>query len=114
MLAIECGTCRSGRTGTARLEAFGERRCLEPSRGEAAPRGEKAALGDEEAVGRDAQAGVVVEAAPAAARVVPEPDLLFELLVVALDHPPCLDALDNVVKFGMGRRCRLPWGRRER
>jgi hypothetical protein len=23
MLAIECGTCRSGRTGTARLEAAG-------------------------------------------------------------------------------------------
>ena len=44
MLAIECGTCRSGRTGAARLEVLGWRRCLEPSRGEAGLRGEKAAL----------------------------------------------------------------------
>ena len=57
---------------------------------------------------------MMVEAAPAAALVVVQPDLLLELLVVALDHPARLDALDNVVKFGMGRRCRLPWGRRER
>jgi hypothetical protein len=35
-------------------------------------RGEKAALGDEEAVGCDAEAGMVVKAAPAAALVVSE------------------------------------------
>jgi hypothetical protein len=39
------------------------------------PRGEKAALGHEEAVGCDAEAAVVVKAAPAAALVVPEADL---------------------------------------
>ena len=59
--------------GAARPEAFGERRCLEPLAREAAPRGGKAALGDQEAVGRDGEAGVMMEAAPAAALVVPEP-----------------------------------------
>ena len=114
MLAIECGTCRSGPTGAARLEAFGLRRCLEPSRDEAGLRGEKAALGHQETVGCDAQAGMMVKTAPTAALVVVQSDLLFQLLVVALDQPARLDALDNVVKFGMGRCCRLAWGRRER
>jgi hypothetical protein len=40
----------------------------------------------------------VVEAAPAAALVVAEPDLLLELLVVPLDEPARLGVLDNVAK----------------
>src|SRR4051812_37725715 len=67
-------------------------------------RGEKAALGDEEAVGCDAEAGVVVEAAPAAALVVPQPDLLLELLVIPLDQPTCLRDMDQVLERGARRQ----------
>ena len=45
---------------------------------EAALRGEKAALGDEEAVGRDAEAGVMMKAAPATPLIVAEADLLLQ------------------------------------
>lgn len=43
-------------------------------------------LGDQEAVGDDAERGVVMEAAPAAAFVMAKADLLFELVIVALDR----------------------------
>src|ERR687894_717076 len=96
--AMVCGTCRSGRIGgAARPEASGWRRCL-PLVGGAPPRGEKAALGDQEAVGCDAEAGVVVEAAPAAALVVPEADLLLQFLVIALDHPARLGGVHEVAE----------------
>ena len=36
-------------------------------------------------------AGVMVKAAPAATLVVPEPDLLLEFLIVALDQPTRLN-----------------------
>ena len=48
-------------------------------------RGDRLPLGDQESVGRDAQRGVVVEAAPSSPFEMPEPDLLLELLIVALD-----------------------------
>jgi hypothetical protein len=41
----------------------------------------------QESVGGDAQAGVVVEAAPAPSFIVPQPHFLLEDLVVALDAP---------------------------
>ena len=47
-------------------------------------RGNHLPFGDEEAVGGDAQCGVVVKAAPAAPLVVAEPELLLQLLIVAL------------------------------
>jgi hypothetical protein len=53
-------------------------------------RGEKAALGDQKAVGCDAQAGVMMEAAPVAALVVAEAEFLLEFLIVPLDPPACL------------------------
>ncbi len=45
------------------------------------------ALSDEEAVGGDSEAGVMVEAPPASALVVPEPQILLEVLVITLDAP---------------------------
>src|SRR5918997_3749475 len=106
--AMECGRCRSGRIGgAARPEASGWRRCL-PLVGGAPPRGEKAALGDQEAVGCDAEAGVVVEAAPAAALVVPEADLLLQFLVIALDHPARLGGVHEVAERGSGRQVGEP------
>lgn len=44
-------------------------------------------LGHQEAIGRDAQSGMVVKPAPAAALIVPQTEVLLELLVVALDAP---------------------------
>ena len=48
--------------------------------------------------------GVVVEAAPAAALVVAEADLLLELLVVPLDAPAQLGLVDEVVERGVVRQ----------
>jgi hypothetical protein len=49
--------------------------------------GNRLPLGDHESVGGDAQRGVVMKASPSAAFEMPEPDLLLELLIVALDPP---------------------------
>ena len=54
---------------------------------ERGPQGGIVPLGDQEAIGCDAQRGVVMEASPAAPLEMPEPDLLLELLIVALDAP---------------------------
>src|SRR3954468_7628019 len=86
-VAIEFGTCRSGRIGSAaRSVIFGKARRFEVRR-HLLPRGKSRPLGDQEAIGRDAQRGVVTEATPAAALVVPEPEFLLELLAVALNAP---------------------------
>src|SRR3954453_4379735 len=50
---------------------------------------------------------MVVEAAPAAALVVPKPEFLLELLVVALNAPPELG------EFDQAREADLLWQRRE-
>src|SRR5215212_11936916 len=86
-VAIEPGLCRSGRTGGV-AGAVAGRPLGGPELGSPpARRGKAAALGHREAVGRDAQGRVVVEAAPAAALEVAEPELLLEPLEVALDAP---------------------------
>src|ERR1700760_4186798 len=88
MLAIELGTCRSGRTGgPPRLGACGQRRCFDPPADETRLRGKKAALGDQKAVGCDAQASMMMKPAPVAALVMAEAELLLELLVIPLDPP---------------------------
>ena len=50
-------------------------------------RGNRLAFQDEEGVGGDAERGVVVKAAPAAAFVMSDADLLFEIEIIALDAP---------------------------
>src|SRR4051812_7265784 len=85
-VAIEPALCRSGRTGGV-AGAVAGRPLGDLGLGSPARRGKAAALGHQEAVGRDAQAGVVVEAAPAAALEVPQAELLLQLLEVALDAP---------------------------
>ena len=106
MVAIEFGTCRSGRIGgvagsiTSGKANRRELRCG-PSRG-----GNPHPFGDQEAIGCDAKRGVMVEAAPAAALVVPKPQFLLELLVIALDAPPELGEFDHTLKadvLGQGR-----------
>src|SRR3954467_14101721 len=97
-VAIEFGTCRSGRIGGASgsiTSGKGNRRELRcgPSRG-----GNSHPFGDQEAIGRQAQTGMVGEAAPAAALVVPEPEFLLEFLVVAFDAPPELGKFDQALE----------------
>src|ERR1700751_683076 len=88
MLAIELGTCRSGRTGgPPRLEACGSRRCFDPPADETLLRGKKAALGNQKTVSCDAQAGMMMKPAPVAALVMAEAELLLELLGIPLDPP---------------------------
>ena len=64
-----------------------ERKFLERPGGTRSRGGNRLPLGDQESVGRDAQRGVVVEATPTSPFEMPEPDLLFEILIVALDAP---------------------------
>ena len=105
MEAIEFGTGRSGRPGGApRLEACGWHRGFDLPADELLLRGEKAALGDEEAVGCNREAGMMMKAAPAAACVMAEADLLLEFLVVALDQPARLGDVDQVLERGVGGR----------
>ena len=56
------------------------------------------ALRHEESVGGDAQGGMVVEPAPAAALVVAEAKVLLEVLVVALDTPALMSHADEFVE----------------
>src|SRR4051794_20401212 len=51
---------------------------------------------------------MVVEAAPAAALGVPEPQVLLELLVVALDAPPELGEFDQARETNVLRQGREP------
>jgi hypothetical protein len=61
-------------------------------------------LGDQEAVSRDAQRGVMMKAAPAAALVVVEPGFLFEFLIIALDASAHFGDIDEIAEFGFRRK----------
>jgi hypothetical protein len=69
---------------------------------EALPRGKKTPLGDEEAIGGDAQGGMMMEAAPATALIVIEPDFLFQLLVIALNAPSAFSGGHQILERGVG------------
>src|SRR5947208_16665513 len=51
---------------------------------------------------------MVMEAAPSAAFEVPEPDLLLELLIIALDAPAQLSQIDEGGKIDVFRQGRQP------
>jgi hypothetical protein len=55
---------------------------------------------------------VVVEAAPAAAFVVAEPDLLFQFLIIAFDAPAQFDGVDELIERDIARQGREPVLRR--
>ena len=108
-VAIECGLCRSGRT---RRPAWAELR-RRPGGNEskmtgAGGGGKTVPLGHQEPISRDTQRGVMVEPTPVAAFEVPQPQLLFQLLVVPLDDPAVFGQLDQSFEFGRGRQ-RLSW-----
>ena len=62
-------------------------------------------LAHQEGVGCDAQARMVVEPSPAAPLVVPQAEVLLEVLVVALDTPTLVGAADQIVQgSALGQR----------
>ena len=49
--------------------------------------GNRLPLGDQESIRGDAQRGVVMKSPPSSSFEMPEPEFLFELLIIALDAP---------------------------
>ena len=64
------------------------------------------AMGDQKSIGTDAQGGMVMEAAPVAAFVRRQAELLFEFPAVALDAPTHLG--DQRFQLGLAGRRRQP------
>src|ERR1700757_5279194 len=75
--------------------------------------GNHLSLGDQKSVGGNAQCCVVVEATPASPLKVAKADLLFELVVVALNAPAQLGNIDELTEANGRRKRRKPiFGRR--
>jgi len=99
MVAIEFGTCRSGRNGgSSGSVTFGYDRLREQPGGARSRGGNRLRFGDQETVGGDAHGGVMVKAEPSASFEMPEADLLLELLIVALDAPAQLGGVDKTAE----------------
>jgi hypothetical protein len=94
-VAMDSGTCRSGRTGSApRDETFGYARGLEEGQ---RLRGEmRQPLRGKKRVRRNTERGVMVETPPAAPFKMIEPQLVLQLLVVPLDAPAQHHELDQI------------------
>ena len=107
-VGMESGTCLSLRIGgAAGSETVGKGRFLDPWFCAMSAGGKKKPLAHQKAVGRDTERGMVMEAAPAAALEMAEPDLLLQLPIVALDAPAQLDQLDHALQrhvLGQGRQ----------
>ena len=72
-------------------------------------RGEKTApFGHQETIGRDTEGSVVVKPAPASSFVMPQAELLFQLLIIAFDDPALLGQAYQVPKLAIGRQSREP------
>ena len=61
--------------------------------------GKTVPLGYQEPISRDAQRGMMVESAPVATLEVPQPQLLFQLLIIPFDDPAVLGHLDQGFEF---------------
>src|SRR6201987_3271865 len=95
-VAIECGLCRSGRTRRSARAELRRRPAGSESKMTGAGRGEKTVpLGHQEPISCDAERGMVVEPTPVAPFEVPQPQLLFQLLVVPFDNPAVFGHLDE-------------------
>ena len=113
MLAMELGTWRSGRSGGASGSVTrGNGRLREEDFAARVRGGNGAPLGDQEAVGGDAHGGVMVEASPASPFEVAEPDLLLEVLIIALDAPAHHGDVDEAVEGDVPRQRGEPEFRR--
>src|SRR5262245_46446435 len=104
MVAMDSGTCRSGRTGsTPRDETFGE--TSGPEEGQRL-RGEmRQPRRGQERIGGDAERGVMMKPPPAAALEVIEAQFILQFLIVAFDPPAPHGQLDEL-RAGRRRRQR--------
>ena len=99
MVAIEFGMWRSVRSGgAAGSVTVGNGKFFEPPGGTSSTGGNRLPLGDQEAVGRDAQRRMVMKAAPSAALEMAQPNLLLELLIIALDAPAQFGDVDQAIE----------------
>ena len=70
--------------------------------------GKTVPLGHQEPISRNAQRGVMVESAPVATFKVPQPQLLFQLLIIPFDDPAMLGHLDQGFELSSNRQRRHP------
>jgi hypothetical protein len=75
-------------------------------------RGNRLPLGDQESTSRDAERGVMMEAAPTSSLEMPKPDLLLELLIITLDAPAHFSKIDQTGEADVLRQRRKPILRR--
>ena len=99
-MAIDQGMCLCIGTRPARAEASGYGRCFESS-GVFFNAGKP--FQHEESIGRDTQARMMMKASPIAPFVMPEPQFLFELAVVALDAPTHFDGGHEILERELRR-----------
>ena len=100
-VAIDHGTCRCIGASPARVEAFGYGRRFESSGVFFTAR---ESLQHEKSIGRDAQARMMMKAAPIAPFVMTETDFLLEFAVVALDAPAHLDGAHQLLERNVRRQ----------
>src|SRR5208337_4497007 len=86
----------------------GKRKFLERPGGTRSRGGNRLPLGDQESVGRDAQCGVMMEAAPTSPFEVTEPDLLLQFLIIALDTPAQFGDAHHFAEGNVLRKRREP------
>src|SRR5215471_19520848 len=104
-VAMEFGLCRSGRmrrpsrAEVRRWPGRNESKMTGAGRG-----GKTVPFGHQEPISRDAQGGVMVESAPVAAFKVPQPQLLFQLLVIPFDDPAVFGHLGQSFERGIRRQ----------
>ena len=99
MVAIELGMWRSVRSGgAAGSVTVGNGKVFEQPGGTSSTGGNRLPLGDQEAVGRDAQRRMVMKATPSAALEMAQPNLLLELLIIALDAPAQFGDVDQAIE----------------
>src|SRR5260370_3573633 len=70
--------------------------------------GNRLPFGDQESVSRDAQRGVVVEASPTSPFEGSKPELLFQLLIIALDAPAQRGHVDHAFEGDVRAQRREP------
>src|ERR1019366_2217640 len=94
--------------GSSGSVTVGYGKCREQGGGTRSTGGNRLPLGDQESVGRDAQRGVVMEAAPSAPFEMTASDLLLELLIVALDASAQLGGAGQPPEEDVFRKGREP------
>jgi hypothetical protein len=104
---MECGLCRSGRTGRpARAEVWRWPRGCEFEMTGSGRGGKTVPLGYQEPIRCNAERGVMVEPSPVTAFEMTEAQLLFQFLIIAFHDPALFRHLDQSFELGAGRQRR--------